>query len=124
MTSDQDRRTGPGPNVLWEAPPRSTKRPRWALPVLFVGLLCWLMVASISIGYAKGQADGESPSLAFAYGLRLLPFLVASLPLLMVGALGAVRPWSQDRPWIRVVVIAGVVFSLFIALEAPGLLIT
>lgn len=103
-------------------PPASTTRPGWAIPVLIAGIACSLAVFAISAQYFAGQARGESPSLSFAYTFQLAPFFLVGLPLSLVGAVASVRPWSAQRPWLRWVVIAGVILWFLLALQAPSLL--
>lgn len=120
MTAPEDR----PPDVLWAAPPTHSAagRPGWALPVLAIGILCALVVAAVSRTYFQGQAEGDSPSLAMAYTFMLGPFLAVGVPLVVIGALGAIRPWSSTRPWLKVVVAAGGIGLFLIALIGPGFL--
>ena len=111
--------------TLWVPPSQSSSaRPRWALPVLLVGLVCLLVVAVVSALYFAGQAEGDAPSLALAYLVLLGPFLLIGLPLVLAGSLGLARPWAHRRPWLPIAIVAAGVGLFLFALEGPGLLFT
>jgi hypothetical protein len=82
-------------------------RPRWAWPALVLGLACSLMVAWIEADYAAALARGEPPSLSLVYGMRQVPFLLAGLPLLVVGVIGVLRPWTGGRRWLTWAAVGG-----------------
>ena len=100
----------------------SDLQPRWAVPVFVVGALCSLVVAVISAQYFAALARGMSPSLGFAYTLQLTPFLLAALPLLWLGTLALARPWTGRRPWLRLVLVLGVIGWLLLMLQGPAFL--
>lgn len=75
----------------------STIRPWWALPVLAAGLPCLVGVAWLAAQYFAALARGAPPSIALPASIAHLPFLISGLPLQMIGAVAAVRPWSQRR---------------------------
>jgi hypothetical protein len=51
-----------------------------------------------------------------------LPILLAGLPLLLIGSLAALRPWSHRWPWLRWAVGAGVIVWFLVVLQGPALL--
>jgi hypothetical protein len=57
-----------------------------------------------------------------AASFGMLPFLAVGLPLMLVGAFAAARPWSARGPWLRVAVIAGVIVWFVVVLQGPALL--
>ncbi len=57
-----------------------------------------------------------------AYMITLTPLLAVGLPLLLVGAMAAVRPWSNRRPWLRWAVAAGAITWFLVVLQGPALL--
>ena len=97
-------------------------RPWWAHPVLAAGILCSLGVAWISARYFAGQAEGDPPSQAMAYGFAQAPFLVAGIPLLLIGSLATIRPWTRGRPWLPWAASAGVIVWFLVAMQGPAFL--
>jgi hypothetical protein len=126
--TDRDKRPAKRPDTLW-GPPRPPKREvtmvsPLAVVVLVAGIVCLLVVAWISANYAAGQVEDESPSLSFVYTIFLAPFLLASVPLLLIGSLYAVRPWSASRPWLPWAIVAVVAIAVAVALVGPGLIVS
>ena len=119
ITGEQDP---PPPRGAWEGLPvqqPSTTVPRWAVPVLLVGIACSLVVAKISYDYF---ASG-TPGVAMAYMLGSLPYLVVGVPSVLFGALGVARPHTARRPLLRVVILVGVIVWWYVVLEGPRLLV-
>jgi hypothetical protein len=56
------------------------------------------------------------------YTITLAPLLAVGLPLLLAGAVAAVRPWSNRRPWLRRAVAAGAITWFLVMLQGPALL--
>ena len=117
MNSEQGSPHHPrGPSPL-------TKRPRWALPALVVGVVCSLAVGWLSFDYARGQRAGASPSKAMVYTMWLLPLIAVGLTALGAGAFATSRPWS-DRPWwLPWTLVAASMTWYFVMLAAPALLV-
>ena len=109
--SDRPPETGP-----------SSVRPRWAVPVFVIGLLCSLVVAWVSAAYFAKLADGMPPSLGLGYTMALAPFLLVAPPLLWIGALAIARPWSARRPWLKLAILVAVIGWMLLMLQGPSLL--
>ena len=99
-------------------------RPRWALPVFILGVLCSLMVGWISATWAQELAQGAPPSLAMGYSFAEVPFLIAGLPLLLAGTFGVARPWRRQRPWLPAAIVVGVIGWLLLMVGGPGFVIS
>jgi hypothetical protein len=119
----------PPPPVLWTMPepahvdgPRP--RPRWALPSLILGIACSLAIAWISADYAAYLARGGSPAVSFVYTMYAAPVLIVGIPLLIAGALGVVRPWTFERPWLRWIAAACVIGWLLVVGQGPMLVVS
>jgi hypothetical protein len=97
----------PSPPTFLTAPSARRPRPGWAWPALAIGIASSLVVAWIEADNAAALARGEPPSLSFVYALRMVPFLLAGLPLLLAGAVGVLRPWTDGRPWLVWVAVGG-----------------
>jgi hypothetical protein len=114
----------------WQAPPSRhdgsgrPRMPRWSLPALLLGIACSLATAWISVDAARGQTQGEGPSIAMVYMLRAAPFLLVGLPLMLIGSVGAVRPWSRGRPWLPWASSGAVVLWFLLVVQGPTLLMS
>ena len=127
MPTDPDA-PDPGEKVLWGPPPPpkpmvTTVSP-WAILMLVAGIVCSLVVAWVSYQYFLALAAGMPPSLGLGYTFGLAPFLLASVPLLLIGSLRVVRPWSNRRPWLPWLIVFGVVVWLLVVLAGPDLLVS
>jgi hypothetical protein len=122
MTSEQQDPKPPRDWGVTQPSPISSERPGWAVPVLAAGFLCSLCVGWLSFQYFASLSRGAPPSIAMAASFGMLPFLAVGLPLMLVGAFAAARPWSTRGPWLRVAVIAGVILWFFIVLQGPAVL--
>ncbi len=111
---------------IWEGlptPQRSSTVPRWAVPALVIGVACSLAVAWISADYFAGLTRGDPPSLAMAYMLEELPFLLLGVPLMLAGAMGVARPWTARRTWLQFPIIMAVIGWMLIVIQGPDLLV-
>lgn len=113
------------PDERWPLPPARaapTAVPGWARLALIAGVLCSFVVAWISAQYFGALARGQPPSVGMVYMIELAPFLLVGVPLLLVGALGAIRPWSSRRPWLRPVIVVGAIAWFLVCLQGPALI--
>jgi hypothetical protein len=118
----------PDPPPGWEAQAArdaaSNRRPKWALPVLVLGLLIALWILGLDVDFvARTWAD---PSTRIVHTMVLgyvLPVIVPlSAILLIPGGLGVMRPWTAKRRWLRPVWIGGVLIFAASAFTVPWLI--
>ena len=104
-------------------PDRPVTRPKWAYPVLVLGLLCSLLIVWFGTQFYIAKAGGEPETVTMKYTVLLRPLLYAAIPLMFVGTLGAIRPWTRGRWWAFIPVgIALFVWLLVILDGAPSLI--
>ncbi len=126
MTMDQEPNHDPGAEHWPTPPPRPawTRSRNWDVAALLAGFVCSVVVGLISVGYAKALADGQPPSIAMVSTIEMAPFLLVGFPLLLIGCLRVIRPWTVRRPWLSLVTVAGVIAWFLLVLEAPVLLLS
>jgi hypothetical protein len=117
----------PDPPPGWDTqsprPAASNRRPKWALPALILGLLIALWILGLDVDFVLSTWADPSRRVVRTMVLGfVLPFIVPlSAILLIPGGLGVLRPWTAERPRLRLVWIGGVLIFAVCAFTVPWL---